>query len=212
MFSLQYTFCLHFYLINIHIVDYPDSRLSGLFIEVPTSPDKVRLYCKHVKFTEHAGTLCFFNDMTTHCAWVFGSHSVSGKPGNKDLIKIFSIWWVLDMPQGRDSFKTTLVRITCVRSTRETRLVGKTKLVRETDKRHVLVAYRVVIGAHNGLLVVIISRRFLSSLYTLVSQKRWVVWVFFHGKSCHEHTDKFQNGYTNHTISSWPVVSETWLT
>ena len=39
MFSLLYTFCLHFYLINIHIFDYPDSRLSGLFTEVPTSPD-----------------------------------------------------------------------------------------------------------------------------------------------------------------------------
>ena len=40
MFSLlRYTFCLHFYLINIHIFDYPDSRLSGLFTEVLTSPD-----------------------------------------------------------------------------------------------------------------------------------------------------------------------------
>ena len=39
MFSLLNTFCLHFYLINIHIFDYPDSRLSGLFTEVPTSPD-----------------------------------------------------------------------------------------------------------------------------------------------------------------------------
>ena len=39
MFSLLYTFFLHFYLINIHIFDYPDSRLSGLFTEVPTSPD-----------------------------------------------------------------------------------------------------------------------------------------------------------------------------
>ena len=29
----------HFYLINIHIFDYPDSRLSGLFTEVPMSPD-----------------------------------------------------------------------------------------------------------------------------------------------------------------------------
>ena len=37
MFSLLYTFCLHLYLINIHIFDYPDSRLSGLFTEVPTS-------------------------------------------------------------------------------------------------------------------------------------------------------------------------------
>ena len=27
------------YLINIHIFDYPDSRLSGLFTAVPTSPD-----------------------------------------------------------------------------------------------------------------------------------------------------------------------------
>ena len=39
MFSLLYTFCLHFYLINIHIFDFPDSRLSGLFTGVPTSPD-----------------------------------------------------------------------------------------------------------------------------------------------------------------------------
>ena len=29
----------HFYLINIPIFDYPDSRLSGLFTEVPMSPD-----------------------------------------------------------------------------------------------------------------------------------------------------------------------------
>ena len=35
-----YFFCLHCCLINIHIFDYPDSRLSGLFTEVPTSPDK----------------------------------------------------------------------------------------------------------------------------------------------------------------------------
>jgi len=37
--SLLYTFCKHFYLINIHIFDYPDSRLSGLFTAVPTSWD-----------------------------------------------------------------------------------------------------------------------------------------------------------------------------
>ena len=29
----------HFYLINIHIFDYPDSRLSRLFTKVPMSPD-----------------------------------------------------------------------------------------------------------------------------------------------------------------------------
>ena len=40
-FSLPYTFCLHFYLIKFHIFDYPDSRLSGLFTEVPT---EVQLY------------------------------------------------------------------------------------------------------------------------------------------------------------------------
>ena len=34
-----YFFCLHCCLINIYIFDYPDSRLSGLFTEVPTSPD-----------------------------------------------------------------------------------------------------------------------------------------------------------------------------
>ena len=44
-FSLLYTFCLHFYLINIHIFDYPDSRLSELFTKVPMSPDiEVQLY------------------------------------------------------------------------------------------------------------------------------------------------------------------------
>ena len=59
------------------------------------------------------------------------------------------------MPQGRDSFKTTLVQIT--RSTRGWEI--ETILVLETDQRHALVAYRVVI----------VSRRFLSSLYTLVS-------------------------------------------
>ena len=32
-------FYLHLYLIKIHIFDYPDSRLSGLFTEVPMSPD-----------------------------------------------------------------------------------------------------------------------------------------------------------------------------
>ena len=39
--SLLYTFCLHFYLINIHIFDYPDPRLSRLhvFTEVATSLD-----------------------------------------------------------------------------------------------------------------------------------------------------------------------------
>ena len=34
-----YFLCLHCFLINIHIFDYPDSRLSGLFTGVPTSPD-----------------------------------------------------------------------------------------------------------------------------------------------------------------------------
>ena len=34
-----YFFCLHCCLINIHIFDYRDSRLSGLFTEVPTNPD-----------------------------------------------------------------------------------------------------------------------------------------------------------------------------
>ena len=34
-----YFFCLHCCLISIHLFDYPDSRLSGLFTEVPTSPD-----------------------------------------------------------------------------------------------------------------------------------------------------------------------------
>ena len=34
-----YFFCLHCCLISIHIFDYPDSRLNGLFTDVPTSPD-----------------------------------------------------------------------------------------------------------------------------------------------------------------------------
>ena len=38
-FVCGYTFCLHFFLINIHIFDYLDSRLSGLFTEVPKSLD-----------------------------------------------------------------------------------------------------------------------------------------------------------------------------
>ena len=53
-----YFFCLHCCLINIHIFDYLDSRLSGLFTEVPTSPDnrgstvvffgsKVRVHVSH---------------------------------------------------------------------------------------------------------------------------------------------------------------------
>ena len=37
MLSLFLLFTLLF--INIHIFAYPDSRLSGLFTEVPTSPD-----------------------------------------------------------------------------------------------------------------------------------------------------------------------------
>ena len=56
------------------------------------------------------------------------------------------------MPQGRDSFKTTFVQIT--RSTREKR---KTKLFHETDQRHILVAYRVVI----------VSRRFFYQVHIL---------------------------------------------
>ena len=150
------------------------SRSVAIKIKQPLQPycwEILWKYCKHVTFTEYTGTLCFFNDMTTRRARVFGSHSVPGKPGNKELILIFSIWWVLDMPQGRDSYKTTLVQGT--RSNRETRLVGKTILVRETDQQRVPGAYRVVI----------ISRRLLSSVYTPVSQKRCVIWVFFHDKS-----------------------------
>ena len=32
-------FAIMYFLINIHIFDYPDSRLSGLFTQVPMSPD-----------------------------------------------------------------------------------------------------------------------------------------------------------------------------
>ena len=57
MFSLLYTFCLHFYLINIHIFDYADSRLSGLFTEVPTSPDNQGSTV--VIFSQHLSELTF---------------------------------------------------------------------------------------------------------------------------------------------------------
>ena len=46
--NLAQEFGISIFLINIHIFDYPDSRLSGLFTEVPTSPDNrgstVQLY------------------------------------------------------------------------------------------------------------------------------------------------------------------------
>ena len=45
----------HFYLINIHILDYPDSRLSGLFTEVPMSPDN-----RGSTVQEKGILLCFF--------------------------------------------------------------------------------------------------------------------------------------------------------
>ena len=38
MFFLAVYLLLTFYVINIHIFDYPESRLSGLFTEAPTSP------------------------------------------------------------------------------------------------------------------------------------------------------------------------------
>ena len=45
----------HFYLINIHIFDYPDSRLSGLFTEVSMSPDNR----DSTKFTNRTVLLSF---------------------------------------------------------------------------------------------------------------------------------------------------------
>ena len=55
---LFYFFCLHCCLINIHIFDYPDSWLSGLFTEVPTSPDNrgstVLKTCKKIIFSKQA--------------------------------------------------------------------------------------------------------------------------------------------------------------
>ena len=59
MFSLLYTFCLHFYLINIQVFDYPDSRLSGLFTEVPTSPDNrgLTVDVKHMTSTTTERTI-----------------------------------------------------------------------------------------------------------------------------------------------------------
>ena len=38
-FSYFYQFCSNLLFINIHIFDYPDPRLSGLFRVVPTSQD-----------------------------------------------------------------------------------------------------------------------------------------------------------------------------
>ena len=49
-----YFFCLH-YLINIHIFDYPDSRLSGLLTQVPPSPDNRG---STVKSGDHEFTVC----------------------------------------------------------------------------------------------------------------------------------------------------------
>ena len=37
--NLAQEFGISIFVINIHIFNYPDSRLSGLFTEVPTSPD-----------------------------------------------------------------------------------------------------------------------------------------------------------------------------
>ena len=62
----------HFYLINIHIFDYPDSRLSGLFTEVPMSPDnrgstvisRGRLRVKS-QYTLHAYSLTNSNSIKT---------------------------------------------------------------------------------------------------------------------------------------------------
>ena len=73
-----YFFCLHCCLININIFDYPDSRLSGLFTEVPTSPDnrgstvlyksseaEILYYVKNVPETEifFQNTFLHFEDL-----------------------------------------------------------------------------------------------------------------------------------------------------
>jgi len=72
MFSLLYTFCLHFYLINNHVFDYPDSRLSVLFTEVPTSPDNRGSTVQHNNITGRADSveLCT-NDNGKHLPFSF---------------------------------------------------------------------------------------------------------------------------------------------
>ena len=60
-----YFFCLHCCAINIHIFDHPDSRLSGLFTEVPTSPD-------NRGSTVHTFTIHSFNFfITRRIRWPF---------------------------------------------------------------------------------------------------------------------------------------------
>ena len=58
LFSLLYTFCLHFFLINIHIFSYPHSWLSGstVFIMHPICTVPLALYLKmEMKYSDTRG-------------------------------------------------------------------------------------------------------------------------------------------------------------
>ena len=63
-----YFFCLHC-LINIHIFDYPDSQLSGLFTLVPLSPDNrgltvlTRRICFKIRHSWDGDHLCYSCDL-----------------------------------------------------------------------------------------------------------------------------------------------------
>ena len=64
-----YFFCLHCCLINTHIFDYPDSRLSGLFTEVPTSPDNRGLtVLAYLLRNATSVSLRYFGGLETHPA------------------------------------------------------------------------------------------------------------------------------------------------
>ena len=65
-----YFFCLHCCLINVHVFDYPDSRLSELFTEVPTSPDNNEsgstvLSCAGVKLLINSSKDLLFDSLKT---------------------------------------------------------------------------------------------------------------------------------------------------
>ena len=79
-----YFFCLHC-LINIHIFDYPDSRLSGLFTLVPPSPDNrgSTVFSKHSNISnirEKTGSNGEESDVDA---------------GIKNIEEIFTYSWVL---------------------------------------------------------------------------------------------------------------------
>ena len=78
-FSLLYTFCLYFYLINIHIFDYPDSRLSGLFTKFPMILDNRGLTVIHqIMDTMSNNLMCITKWLTSLSS--LGKSAPSGIP------------------------------------------------------------------------------------------------------------------------------------